>query len=196
MRAAYHSPPLPQPTSQPQVAGWDAAFCAHDPVLAALHGLFAQLEQQEAACSSAAAHGTSGSLPPVDPAPLREALAALPGQGFSLGECGGVKCGGWVVACHMLVAVWKLRCAAAAVHCTPADLPHPTYHLPSHPPAPGEMNDAAELLLCVYEKVMEAEGAGGRGAELAATFGLAVRAGWEGVCDGGGRARGVLAGQG
>ena len=50
---------------------------------------------------------------------------------------------------------------------------------PSHPNAtphcsPGEMNDAAELLLCMYEKVMEAEGASGRATELAATFGLAV----------------------
>ncbi|PRW57916.1 ubiquitin carboxyl-terminal hydrolase [Chlorella sorokiniana] len=108
-----------------QVAGWDASFQARDPVLAALHALFAQLEQQEAARSSAAARGGNGGgrLPPVDPAPLREALAALPGQGFSL----------------------------------------------------GEMNDAAELLLCVYEKVMEAEGPSGRANELAATFGLAVR---------------------
>ena len=56
------------------------------------------------------------------------------------------------------------------------------------------MNDAAELLLCVYEKVMEAEAAGGRGAELAATFGLAVRAG--GVLGGVGGCMGFHAGWG
>lgn len=82
------------------MAGWDAGFRARDPVLAALHSLFAQLEQQEAARSSAAAHsgGNGGRLPPVDPAPLREALAALPGQGFGLGGFGSVVLvglGGW-----------------------------------------------------------------------------------------------------
>ena len=78
-----HAPaPLPP---LPQVARWEPAFCGRDPVLAALHGLFAQLERQEAARSAAAAGGNGGSLPPVDPGPLREALAALPNKLFQLG---------------------------------------------------------------------------------------------------------------
>ena len=89
------------------MAGWDERFRAHNPVLAALYGLFAQLEQQEAARSSAAARGgNAGSLPPVDPAPLREALAALPGQGFSLGGWGGVGMGGMGCLARKLGRMW------------------------------------------------------------------------------------------
>ena len=65
------------------MAGWDAAFCAADPVVDALHTLFQQFEQQEQQRGS----GSSGEgLAPVDPGPLREALAALPGQQFGVGE--------------------------------------------------------------------------------------------------------------
>lgn len=64
------------------MAGWGAAFCSNDAVLGALHTLYQQFEQQEAQRHG----GDSGSLAPVDPSALREALAQLPGQQFGLGE--------------------------------------------------------------------------------------------------------------
>ena len=66
-----------------QVAAWNAAYCSADAVVGSLHALFQQLQQQEEQrCSG----GGSGTLPPVDPNPLREALACLPGQQFRVGE--------------------------------------------------------------------------------------------------------------
>ena len=75
-----------------QVSGWDPAFYSQDAVLAALHGLFQQFEQQEQQRRSDAGSGSGGgggALLPADPGPLREALAALPGQQFRVGEWAG-----------------------------------------------------------------------------------------------------------
>ena len=44
---------------------------------------------------------------------------------------------------------------------------------PDH--AAGQMSDAAEVLLCVYERVMEVAGGLGRPSGIDATFGLVVR---------------------
>ncbi|KAL4433799.1 hypothetical protein ABPG75_000240 [Micractinium tetrahymenae] len=104
-----------------QVAGWDAAFCGADPVVGCLHALFQQFQRQEQQLQSEAAHG--GAAPLVDPTPLREALAALPGRQFRM----------------------------------------------------GEMNDAAEVLLSIYERVMEAASQMGLPAGIKPTFGLSVR---------------------
>ena len=107
-------PRSPQHTD-PQVDGWSDEFAALDPVLAGLRALFRALTQQQqdeaaaaagatAAASGAAkpaatswaaavrgataAPGSGGTMQrtPVDPTPLREALALLPGQQFGLGE--------------------------------------------------------------------------------------------------------------
>ena len=75
--------PLCLLTAGLQVAGWDAAFCAADPIVGTLHTLFQQFEQQEQQRDSAS---SGEGLAPVDPGPLREALAALPGQQFGVGE--------------------------------------------------------------------------------------------------------------
>jgi hypothetical protein len=78
--------------------------------------LFQQFEAQEAA------RRAGRGLVAVDPTPLREALAALPGHNFRV----------------------------------------------------GEMNDAAEVLLCIYEKAIEAAKSLGRTSGIEQTFGLEV----------------------
>ena len=139
-----HAPaPLPP---LPQVARWEPAFCGRDPVLAALHGLFAQLERQEAARSAAAAGGNGGSLPPVDPGPLREALAALPGQSFRLGGWAGVG-GAARVGCEGLAPAFAALLGGACLprgaclHAAPLVLTAPkpctaAPFFPSPPPPP------------------------------------------------------------
>ena len=82
-----------------QVAGWDAGFCAADPIVGALHTLFQQFEQQEQQRDHA---GSGEGLAPVDPGPLREALAALPGQQFGVGES-ALYLDGWALGRHLLV---------------------------------------------------------------------------------------------
>ena len=127
-------------------------------------------------------------MPAVDPTALREALAELPGHSFRVGEewvegrggqgameekrearrrSGG---GGGQEARTTRLALAGLL--LHALHRSPC--PSPT-----HPPTllAGEMNDAAEVLLCVYEKVMEVAGALGRPAGIDATFGLQARGG-------------------
>ncbi|KAL4450739.1 hypothetical protein ABPG77_001095 [Micractinium sp. CCAP 211/92] len=155
-----------------QVASWGPEVLDCDPVLAALHGLFQAFQQQQQQqqqqgergmdASSAASAAASSALPSpvqpasawgpqrsprspegreqtvVDPTPLRQALAALPGRSFQQ----------------------------------------------------GEMQDAAEVLLCAYERIIQAyeeqrsrqlQAAGGAAlppstpTELQLTFGLAVR---------------------
>ncbi|KAL4450742.1 hypothetical protein ABPG77_001098 [Micractinium sp. CCAP 211/92] len=111
-----------------QVAGWDPAFCGSDPVVSCLHDLFQQFQRQEeqlqgSSSGDGEAEPSPRGLSPVDPTPLREALAALPGQQFRV----------------------------------------------------GEMNDAAEVLLAIYERVMEVAAGRGRPAGIEPTFGLSVR---------------------
>ncbi|KAL4433796.1 hypothetical protein ABPG75_000237 [Micractinium tetrahymenae] len=107
-----------------QVASWDAAFCGADPVVGCLHDLFQQFQRQEQHRRSGGGEDASTSgLSPVDPTPLREALAVLPGQKFRM----------------------------------------------------GEMNDAAEVLLSIYERVIEAASQMGLPAGIEPTFGLSVR---------------------
>ena len=107
-----------------------------DALLAALQALFAQFEAQEAQRQG----GGGGPLAPVDPTPLREALAQLPGQQFGLGEwvaCLGCK---WV-------RVWVCRVRLQGVHaaCRAMRLPAPPCPLcqasSCHPPLPACRRD-------------------------------------------------------
>jgi hypothetical protein len=65
----------------------------------ALHTLFQQFEQQEQQRDHA---GSGEGLAPVDPGPLREALAALPGQQFGVGES-ALYLDGWALGRHLRV---------------------------------------------------------------------------------------------
>jgi hypothetical protein len=79
----------------PQVLSWPLEMYHSDPMVAALHGLFAALEGQErerlaAGAGAGAGAGQEHGLPQrnvVNPNPLREALSALPGRLFTVGEC-------------------------------------------------------------------------------------------------------------
>ncbi len=73
------------------MASWDPAFCGSDPVVSCLHDLFQQFQRQEeqlqgSSSGDGEAEPSPRGLSPVDPTPLREALAALPGQQFRVGE--------------------------------------------------------------------------------------------------------------
>lgn len=171
-------PPLPSPLAQ--VAAWDAPFYESHPLLSALHGLFSQLAEQEAQRQGGA---SGGSLPPVDPSALREALAQLPGQQFRVGECArSVRVSAGLLAAHRCLrgaAVCRRRrrsCRPAAPTLRASPLPANPPLSCGPPPAPpaGEMNDAAEVLLSVYDKVMEVAAGLDRLAGVDATFGLAV----------------------
>lgn len=127
---------LPWPPLTPlQVLCWDAGTYLWDPVLAAIVALFRQLDDFEEERQAAAAALLSGAPPPlpllmdaeqqqkravIDPTPLREALNALPGQEFKMGEqwrrglTGGLLaccCDGWPGACGgFLTAEWHCCC--------------------------------------------------------------------------------------
>ncbi|KAL4437094.1 hypothetical protein ABPG75_004233 [Micractinium tetrahymenae] len=110
------------------VLSWDPQVIASDAVLCALHSLLSELSamdyaRQEAAAAGAGggSAGSAGERPVIDPTPLREAINALPGQEFKI----------------------------------------------------GEMSDAGELLLVLYEH-LKAAAPGRPAAELDAAFGLHV----------------------
>lgn len=80
-----------------QVLSWDGSVTAHNAVARSLHKLFlalraAQQQQATTAVGGVSAGAGSGDVPvAVNPAELREALAALPNRLFQLGEwLGGV----------------------------------------------------------------------------------------------------------
>ncbi|KAL4424466.1 hypothetical protein ABPG77_006404 [Micractinium sp. CCAP 211/92] len=110
------------------VLSWGPEVHAADPVLSALHSLLSELSaldfarQDAAAAAAAGASGRRNGRPVIDTTPLREALNALPGQEFKI----------------------------------------------------GEMSDAGELLLVLYEHIKEAA-PGPPAAQLDAAFGLHVR---------------------
>lgn len=187
-------PASPFPLPARQVACWDGSFVGSHPVVASLQALFAALEQQEsedaaeavqqaqqggaspakpsfAAAAAAAAEGSGGKptgrqRAPVDPAPLREALAQVPEYTFKQGASGlgGERAG--LAGSRSDAAVTRRDCVTRLgfrpaqhlichVCCAPASpLPYP---LPA-----GEMHDPAEVLLCIYEKVGDGVGPGRR----------------------------------
>ena len=132
------------------MAGWDPAFCGSDPVVSCLHDLFQQFQQQEQQLRGSSSDGEAGpsppGLPPVDPTPLRKALAALPGQQFRVGEWGCTGAGGADRSVHR---IFKSCLYTTQPVCAHANMP-PTCGCPQYP---GEMNDAAEVLLAIYERV-------------------------------------------
>ena len=72
---------------------WDDGLTARSRVAAALRSLFRALAA--AAAQQHGAGGEGGAPVPVNPAALREALAAIPGQEFQLG--------GWLQRGHIAV---------------------------------------------------------------------------------------------
>jgi hypothetical protein len=169
---------LPRPPLTPlQVLCWDAGTYLWDPVLAAIVALFRQLDDFEEERQAAAAALLSGAPPPlpllmdaeqqqkravIDPTPLREALNALPGQEFKMGEqwrrglTGGLLaccCDGWLGACggfltaewHCCCCCWLLcvcGCCCRGKHTRPIIL-CATNHKNSHHRHPLESIDAA-----------------------------------------------------
>ena len=82
-----NQPPPHHTCTRPQVAAWPALLREGDPVLRAVHGLFAALEWEESdrrRLGEGAVPDTRLSV--VNPNQLREALGQLPGQLFEVGE--------------------------------------------------------------------------------------------------------------
>lgn len=131
--------------------------------------LFAELTALDIQRQDAAAAAAAGDAPPaaraaqrplIDPTPLREAINALPGQEFKIGESWCQL--GWV--------------RGGGRSCCPATrLLSPTRTQPLGAPslAAGEMSDAGELLLVLFEHV-KAAAPPAAAAAVEAAFGLQV----------------------
>ena len=152
-----------------QVVSWGEAQCSGDRVVAALHSLFcAFAEEEQQRRQAGPLTGTAARRGLVNPSALRHALSSLPGQQFRVGESN---------TCHVCVcaAVFGQSERQAGRLCTgqcPSHHHHPRRLLCPLPFPAGEMNDAGEVLLSIYERVMGVSSAAA--AAVDATFGLSV----------------------
>ena len=150
---------------------WEPNVTASNAVAHALHSLFLALQgavhQQAAAAAGSGAAAAGGAPVAVNPTKLREALAALPGQAeMQLGERRPT---GAPVAALRLCSLPGAPCAGRLppTALRPRALPWPA------PTRAGEMSDAGETLLLMFEKVREASPA--TAAALDDLFGLHER---------------------
>ena len=143
---------------------WPPALVGADPVVAALQGLLRDIDRESAASlrASAVAGGTGGGaalLPrrgSVNPNRLREALSQVPGQQFRVSHA------------RLFRACVHTESACTCTH------PSSTRAACRAPNAGqmGEMNDAGEVLLTIYERIRSVSAQAA--AVVDAVFGLSV----------------------